>query len=313
MRASDKLWITTMFTSLKRISKSGWQGFFRDGGLSVATVFILLLAITLATSLFLFRGFSQFLISSVEEKADISVYFKEEVLESDIFEFREELTKVPEVKEIKYISQERALADFTERHKNNPVLMASLTEVGRNPFLASLNIMASEPGQYQAIANFLAASDFIDLIEKVDYYQRKSVIEKIFSLTSTINRSFLFLSIVLSLVAALVTFNTIRLAIYNLREEIKIQRLVGAGSWFIRGPFLVQGLLAGILAALICLLIFSLAIWALSPKVEIFFADLDIFQFFVTNLWQIILIQFATGILLGVISSFLATRRYLKV
>jgi len=279
----------------------------------MATVFILLLTIALATSLFLFRGFSQFLLSSVEEKADISVYFKEEISESDIFEFREKLSKVPEVRELRYISQEMALIDFTEKHKDNPVLMASLTEVGRNPFLASLNIMASEPGQYQAIADFLGGSDFTDLIEKVDYYQRKSVIERIFSLTSTINRSFLFLSIILALVAILITFNTIRLAIYNSREEIKIQRLVGASSWFIRGPFLVQGALAGILAALICLLISSLIIWGLSSKVETFFTDLDIFQFFITNFWQIILIQFATGILLGVISSFLATRRYLKL
>lgn len=302
-----------MFTSLRRVIKSGWQGFFRDGGLSIATVFILLLTISLATSLFLFRGFSQVLISSVEKKADISVYFKEEVSESDISDFREELAEISEVKEVKYISQERALADFTERHKDNPVLMASLAEVGRNPFLASLNIMASEPGQYQTIANFLKTSNFTDLIEKVDYYQRMSVIERIFSLTSTINRSFLILSVILSLVAILVTFNTIRLAIYNSKEEIKIQRLVGAGSWFIRGPFLVQGVLAGILAVLICLLAFGLIIWGLSPKIETFFTDLDIFQFFVNNLWQIILIQFATGILLGVISSFLATRRYLKI
>ncbi|KPJ73520.1 hypothetical protein AMJ48_01000 [Parcubacteria bacterium DG_74_1] len=302
-----------MFTSLKRVIRSGWQGFFRDGGLSIATVFILLLTITLATSLFLFHGLSHLLISSVEEKADISLYFKEEALENDIFEFREELARISEVKEVKYISQEKALADFTEKHKDNPVLMASLAEVGRNPFLASLNIIASEPGQYQAITDFLETSDFTALIEKVDYYQRRSVIERIFSLTSTINRSFIFLSIILSLVAILVTFNTIRLAIYNSREEIKIQRLVGAGSWFIRGPFLVQGVLAGILAALICLLTFSLIIWSLSPRVETFFTDLDISQFFVTNLWQIILIQFVTGILLGVISSFLATRRYLKI
>lgn len=302
-----------MLISLKRVFKSGWQSFFRDGGLAIATVFILFLAISLATSLFLFHGFSQFLISSVEEKADISVYFKEGVSETDIFSVKEELFEIPEVKEVKYISQERALADFTEKHKDNPVLMASLTEVGRNPFLASLNIMASEPGQYQAIADFLGSANFTNLIEKVDYYQRKPVIERIFSLTSTINRSFLFLSIILALVAISVTFNTIRLAIYNSREELKIQRLVGAGSWFIRGPFLVQGILAGILAALVCLLVSSLIIWGFSPKIGSFFADLDIFHFFATNLWQIILTQFATGILLGVISSFLATRRYLRL
>ncbi len=277
-----------------------------------ATVFILVLVIALATSLFLFHGMSQFLTSLVEEKADISVYFKEEALELDIFDVREKLVKIPEVKEIKYISQERALDDFIERHKDNPVLMASLSEVGRNPFLASLNIMAFEPGQYQTIANFLETSNFTTLVEKVDYYQRKPVIERIFSLTSTVNRGFIFLSIILTIVAILVTFNTTRMAIYNTREEIKIQRLVGAGNWFIRGPFLVQGALAGILAALICLLLLSLIIWGLSPKIEALFPGLNIFQFFSVNFWQITLIQFATGILLGVISSFLATRRYLR-
>ncbi|PIZ89322.1 MAG: hypothetical protein COX89_02235 [Candidatus Nealsonbacteria bacterium CG_4_10_14_0_2_um_filter_37_10] len=302
-----------MFTSIKRIFKSGWQSFFRDGGLAAATVFILVLAISLATSLFLFRGLSQFLISSLKEKADISVYFKEEVPEIDILEVREELAKVPEVKEIKYVSREKALADFIQRHKDNPVLMASLEKVGRNPFLASLNIMASDVGQYQTIANFFEKLAFENLVEKVNYYQRKPVIERIFSLTSTINQAFLFLSVILAVVAILVTFNTIRLAIYNSGEEIKIQRLVGASNWFIRGPFLVQGAISGILAALICLLVFSLIIWGLSPKIEIFFPGLNIFQFFVSNFWQITLIQFATGILLGVISSTIATRRYLKV
>jgi len=249
----------------------------------------------------------------LEEKADISVYFKEEVAEIDILEVKEELAKVPEVKEIKYVSKEKALADFIQRHQDNPVLMASLEKVGRNPFLASLNIMASDVGQYQTIANFFEKLAFENLVEKVNYYQRKPVIERIFSLTSTINQAFLFLSVILAVVAILVTFNTIRLAIYNSGEEIKIQRLVGASNWFIRGPFLVQGAISGILAALICLLVFSLIIWGLSPKIEIFFPGLNIFQFFVSNFWQITLIQFATGILLGVISSTIATRRYLKV
>jgi len=302
-----------MFTSIKRIFKSGWQSFFRDGGLAAVTVFILVLAISLATSLFLFRGFSQFLISSLEEKVDISVYFKEGVSEVDILETKERLAKVPEVKEIKYVSKEKALAEFIQRHQDNPVLMASLEEVGRNPFLASLSIMAFEAGQYQAIANFFEKLALENLVEKVDYYQRKPIIETIFSLTSVINRTFLFLSVILAVLAILVTFNTIRLAIYNSREEIKIQRLVGASNWFIRGPFLVQGVISGTFAALICLFIFSLICWGLSPKIEIFFPGLNIFQFFVTNFWTMVLIQFATGILLGVISSTIATRRYLKI
>ena len=303
-----------MFTSIKRIFKSGWQNFFRDGGLAVATVFILVLAISLATSLFLFQELSQFLISSLEEKADISVYFKEEVPEIDILEVKEELAKVPEVKEIKYVSKEEALKTFVQRHKDNPVIMKTLALPEFRDWKppATLNIKAWQVAQYEAIISFLKTRPFENLIE-VDYYQRKPVIEKIFAITSGISRAGIVLSLVLAVTAILVTFNTIRLAIYNSAEEIKIQRLVGASNWFIGSPFLVQGAVSGILAALICLLIFSLIIWGLSPKVEIFFSGLNIFQFFVSNFWEIILIQFTTGILLGTVSSFLATQKYLKI
>ena len=301
-----------MFVAFRRIFKLGWQSFTRDGGLAAATVFILVIVIALVTSLFILKEVSQFLIASIQEKVDISVYFKERALETEILNIKEEISKIPEVKEVKYISKVKALGEFVERHKDEPVLMESLEEVG-NPFLASLNIKAWEASQYGVIANFLEHPVYEDLIEKVDYFQRKPVIEKIFAITSGMEKAGWITAIVLVIVAILVTFNTIRLAIYNFREEIKIQRLVGAGNWFIRGPFLVQGAISGISAFLICLLIFSLICWGLSPKIEIFFPGLNIFQIFVSNFWLIILIQLSTGILLGVISSTLAIRKYLKV
>ena len=301
-----------MFVAFRRIFKLGWQSFSRDGGLAAATVFILVIVIALVTSLFILKEVSQFLIAELQEKVDISVYFKERALETEILNIKEEISKIPEVKEVKYISKVKALEEFVERYKDEPVLMESLAEVG-NPFLASLNIKAWEASQYGVIANFLEHPVYEDLIEKVDYFQRKPVIEKIFAITSGMEKAGWITAIVLVIVAILVTFNTIRLAIYNFREEIKIQRLVGAGNWFIRGPFLVQGAISGISAFLICLLIFSLICWGLSPKIEIFFPGLNIFQIFVSNFWLIVLIQLSTGILLGVISSTLAIRKYLKV
>jgi len=302
-----------MITTLKRIFKLGWLSFTRDGGIAVVTCFILVITIFLASSLFLLQNSSQFLISSLQEKVDISVYFKEIIPEEDILNVKEELSKIPEVKNVKYVSKEEALKVFVERHKDEPVLMQSLEEVGGNPFLASLNIQAFEASQYQKVTDFLEDPHFKTLIEKVDYYQRKPVIEKIFSLTSTANKAGILLSIVLVVVAILVTFNTIRLAILNQKEEIQIQRLVGASNFFIRGPFLVQGTISGILAALISLAIFTLICWFLGPKIEIFFPDLNIFSFFTKNFWTIFLIQISTGVLLGVISSTLAIRKYLKV
>ncbi len=302
-----------MFISIKRIFKSGWLSFSRDGGLAAATCFIMLIPIFLATSLFLLKDVSQFLISTVQEKADISVYFKESASEEDILKVEEEIFKIPEVKNVNYVSKEEALEKFVQRHKDDPALMESLEEVGGNPFLAALNIKAFQAQQYQAVANFFEAETFENLIEKVDYYQRKPVIERIFAVTSGMEKAGWIIAIVLAIVAILVAFNTIRLAILNQKEEIKVQRLVGAGNWFIRGPFLVQGAISGILATIICLLIFTLICWFLSPKIEILFSGLNIWRYFTSNFFTIILIQLGTGIGLGVISSTIAIRKYLKV
>ncbi len=305
-----------MLTSFKRVFRSGWLNFRRQAELSIATIFIMVMTISLVTSLFLFQNITQFLISNLEEKVDISVYFKKETLEKDILKVKEEISKIQEVKEVKYISQNQALEEFVERHKENPALMESLKEVGENPFLASLNIRAREASQYEKVTLFLEENltpSLRNLIEKVDYFQRKPVIEKIFSLTSGINRVGILLSIILAIVAILVIFNQVRLAIYSSREELTIQRLVGASNWFIRGPFLIQGAICGFFATIICLLIFTLICWGISPKLEILSPGLNFFSHFINNFLFILLIQLATGMGLGVISSLIAIRRYLKV
>lgn len=305
-----------MFTLIKRIFKSGWQSFSRDGNIAAANIFIMTMTILLATSLFLLKDISQILISAIREKADISVYFRTAAQEEDILNVQEELSKIPGVKDVEYVSKEKALETFIQKHKDDPVLMGSLEEVGGNPFLAALNVRAFEASQYQAVMNFLDATlepSYQNLIEKVDYYQRKPVIERIFALTSGVGKVGISLSIVLAIVAILVAFNTIRLAILNQAEEIKIQRLVGASNWFIRGPFLVQGAISGIISTLISLLIFTLICWFLGPKIEFLFSGLNVWKFFIGNFFTIILIQLSTGILLGVISSSIAIRKYLKV
>jgi cell division transport system permease protein len=214
---------------------------------------------------------------------------------------------------VKYISKDAALTTFIENHQDDTTLMESLTEVGINPFLASLDIKSYNPGQYGQIVEILENSLFFNKIEKIDYYERQPVIERIFGLTSALNVVGIVLSVILAVLAVLVVFNTIRLSIYNFREEIKIQRLVGASNWFIRGPFLVQGVVSGFFAALICLGVFALACWGLNSSVLKIFSGLSVFQIFLSNIWWILLIQMAGGILLGVISSLFAVRRHLNV
>jgi len=302
-----------MFTSLKRIVRSGWLNLRRHGALTFATCSIMVMTISLITLLFFLQGLTKFLISEIENKVDISVYFKKDSPEEEILKVREKLEKNPEVKAIDYISREEALKRFTEKYKDNPVLMESLAEIGENPLLASLNIKAFQANQYESIANFLEQDSFQNLIEKIDYRQNKEIIEKISRVSWNIKTAGVIFSLILAFIAILVAFNTIRLAIYSSREEIAIMKLVGASNWFIRGPFLVQGIIIGFAAVLFTLFIFIIAIFFLSQKIEAFLPGFNLLNYFTKNFWTLLLIQLVAGIGLGIISSFIAIRKYLEV
>ena len=120
-------------------------------------------------------------------------------------------------------------------------------------------------------------------------------------------------SLALIIAALLVTFNTIRLAIYTSREEIGVMRLVGASNKFISGPFIVEGVIGGVISAVVATISFyPLALW-LGPKTKSFFGGLDLLQYYLSNFFQIFGLLIAAGTLLGIVSSFIAIRRYLKV
>ncbi|MDO8555282.1 MAG: permease-like cell division protein FtsX [bacterium] len=302
-----------MFIVLRRIIKSGWLGFRRNSGLSAAAIFITVLVISLATFLFLFRGASQAVVKNLEEKVDMYIYFNEELSSNDLLEIQDELSKISEIRNIEYVSKEEALRNFISRHKDDEALMESLKELGKNPLLASLNVRAWEAFQYAAISNFLTNSSFNNLIAKIDYQEKKSVIERLDSIIFNMNRAGIILGIILAVVAILVIFNTVRLTIYNSQEEIETMRLVGASNGFIRGPFMVQGIIVGFLSSIITILIFGVSLFFLSPNLKFLLPGFDMFHYFISNLAIIFSIQLASGVGLGLLSGWIAIRKYLRV
>ena len=302
-----------MFILIKRIIRSSWKSFYRNKGLSLATLLIMVITMSLFTSLFLLRGITDFLILEIQKRADISVFFNLNVLEEEILKIENKLDQMPEVKEVQYVSREEALEKFKERHKDNPAIMAALEEIGVNPFPVSLNIRAVGLKEYAIIANFLEDPLFVNLIYKIDYLERKPLIERIFAITSNIKWIVIILSLIFGLVAILIFFNTIRLSIYAQKEEIAIQKLVGASNWFIQGPFIVQGIITGIFAVLISLLIFALGCFFSAPQIETIIPGFNLWRYFTTHLFIIVLIQFVVGAGLGVISSIAAIKKYLKI
>lgn len=302
-----------MFISLKRIIKSGLKGFIRNISLNFATLFIMVLVLFVITLLLLINPVSKVLIADVEKKVDVSVYFKEDASQENILEARSQIIKMPEVKNVEYISREEALEDFMQKHKNDTTLVSSLTEIGYNPFLGSLNIVAKESSSYEKIASFLQMGSFKDLIEKVDYSQRKPVIEKVFAFTAGARNAGVVFAVVFGIISVVIAFNAIKIAIHNSREEISIMRLVGASNWFVRGPFMVQGIIIGLLAAIIA---FSLGLafcYGVDSKISYVIPDLSIFRIFMSGWATLLLAEVASGVGLGIFSSLIAVRKYLKI
>ncbi|MCX6720052.1 MAG: permease-like cell division protein FtsX [Candidatus Staskawiczbacteria bacterium] len=304
-----------MATKLKRIIDFAFSDFSRNKGISIAAVFVLVVTMMLVTGLIFFQGMAGYLTSQIRDKIDITAYFVDGTAEQDILGVKDQILKMsPNIKNVEYVSQEQALASFNEKHKDNPVLSKAVQEVGENPFLPSLNITTNgDPAQYEEVSNILQTSDFNKLIDKVDFSQKKDTIEKVYSITSNINTFGIILGAILILVAILVVFNTIKLAIENSKEEISTMRIVGASDWFVRGPFLIQGIIYGVIAFIVCIIASGLVALLLSSKISAVLPGFNMFSYFLTNLWILVLIQLGFGVGVGIISSFIVVKKYLDI
>lgn len=302
-----------MSTTLARILKYGFQLFYRHGWLTVATVTVMVIALMVYQSLILFGVVSDTATVSLRDKIDIAVYFKTTAVEDDIFNIEKSLKGLPEVKEVEYVSREKALEIFKETHKDDPNINQALAELDGNPLRASLNIKANDTNDYPTIAAYLENEGFESVVEKVTYSQNKLAIDRLNKLVDTMQRIGFAITIFLAFAASLVAFNTIRLAIYSSREEIGIMRLVGAANIFIKGPYLFSGILYGAAGALVTVILAIPAINFASPYFQTFIPEMNLASYFYQNLASLFLYLLVFGAGLGIVSSWVAIRRYLKV
>ncbi|MEK9150574.1 MAG: permease-like cell division protein FtsX [Patescibacteria group bacterium] len=302
-----------MLTALFRIIKYGLIGFWRNSWLSLATISIIVIALIVFEGLTIFNVLTKTVIETVKEKIDISVYFKSETLEDDMLKIKRSLESLSEVKEVEYVSSDKALEIFKERHIDDPTVSQSLKELEENPLLASLNIKANDPKEYAAIADYLEKASFREKFEKITYTQNAVVIERLNKMIDTAERMGFILILLLVLIATMVTFNTIRLAIYSNREEIGIMRLVGASNSFIRGPYMVEGIIYGFLSAILSIIIILPIAYLGSPYINVFVPEMNLWNYLVSNIFVLLFYQAVFGVGLGVVSSFIAVRKYLRI
>ncbi len=303
-------------TLVKRVIKSGLSLVRRSGMLAVSSVSVTVVTLTVILGLFFTQALLDASLRAIESRVDVTIYIADNASDDTIATIQKELTEMPEVKTVQYISREEALVLFRERHSNDDLTLQALDEVGKNPLPASFVIHAKDTAQYENIISTLEDnSTFIQenksFITKVNFSRNKDVIDRILVLRDGVKKFGITLTLIFVIIAIMVTFNTVRLATYTMKDEIEVMRLVGARAAFVRGPFIVAQVIYSLIASFITLLLFLGITYLLRDTLTVFFG-VDLFVYYTKNIFEISGLIIFSGLLLGITASFASVSRYLK-
>lgn len=304
-----------MLTNLKRIIKSGFINFWRSGVVSFASIVVLTVTLFVIGGLYLGQAFLSASLETIKEKVDISVSFQPYATEVEALAVKQQLELLSTVKSVTYSSREEELADFQKRNQDNALITESLKEV-LNPLGARLNIKALDPSHYESIARSLEndsalSADGRKLIYDINY--RKADIDRFISFVNASRRLGIAIALTLIIISIFTVFSTVSLAIHVSREEIAVMRLVGANNRYIHGPFLVEGAVAGLLSSLLAVLLLYPAVIWVRQITAVFPERLDLVGYYLNHFATLFFLTFGFGLVLSVLASFLAARKYLKV
>lgn len=300
-----------------RIVKTGLQNFARNLTLAVAAIAVMVITLTIILTSFITSATFNNTITQITDRIDISVYLKDDVSPAKREEVIGQFKALENVKSVEYVSKDQALEDYKKANQDKPDLLAAISQTD-NPLPASLRVKPNDPNRIEEIRSFIESPAIKALQSDATSYsgERKDAIDNITRATQFFQRAGIVGVVIFALVSMLIIFNTIRMAIFNRRDELQIMRLLGASTWFIRGPFVVEtvlyGIIASILSVTICHFLFVVSSSTLGASsfglLDIEFAS----NYFKAHLLLILTTQMVIGILIGAVSSLIATRRYLK-
>lgn len=317
-----------LLTAAKRVLKTGFVDFWRNGFLSFAAVTVITLSLIALGGLVYAGAFGRSIVNQVKNQVDITVYFSLSASQPDILALKNEIDSMPEVASTTYETPDQALAGFQAKWSDNALIMQGLQELGGNPFPASITIKAKDPGQYAGIADFLANKAPADssgapLIERVSYAENKLIIDRLGRLIPAVEEGGAVLAVLLMLSAVTVVWNTVRLIAYSKRDEIAVMKLVGASNSFVRWPMAVSGAMYGLVSGILALLVMAAAAyWGDTVILRLAGVDVaanfafavNVFSaYFNDHLNELAAVILGVGIALGGLSSYAAARRYLKI
>lgn len=307
------------FITLMRIIRTGSVNFARNTWLAMAAMAVMVVTLTIILFSVVTSATFNHTIAQINSKINISIYLSDSVTDQQKTNLEDQLRALPEVKSVGYISKDQALAEYKAANANNQDLLTAINESG-NPLPASIQVTPVDPGKIGQVQQLLNQPSTVALEDPqagTSYSgDRKAAIDKIAHATDILKRVGVVAVVVFAFISMLIIFNTIQMAIFNRRDELTIMRLLGASTWYIRGPFVVESIIYGVLSALISIgIIDVLFVVASSGLQASSLGLLDIGYsntYFHHNFLPILTLQLGAGIVIGAASSVIATRRYLK-
>jgi len=300
------------FVTLARILKTSLTSLWRNRWLSLASTLIMvvtLLTISIFASL---SVITNKMTENLEERIDMVAYLQDSVTEDQVSALKRVLLARPNVTEVVYVSKDEALSRWQERNKDNEQIKNVINQAD-NPLPRSLEIKTKNPEDLDQVNSFLTSQEYAPLIKQLSYQRNKDMIDRLINITKFVKIFGWSLSALFVLISILIIYNTIRLTIFARSEEIEIMKLVGATPWYIRGPFIIDGIAYGVAATIIAAILLFFAFQIIIPIARNYLGGFDMGQGYLgINFALVILLQLAVGIVLGAACSVFAIKKYLK-
>lgn len=299
-----------------RIIQAGGRNFMRNAWLSTAATAVMTVTLSIVVISFISNLALTSTIKGVTDKIDVSIYLKHDVTPEQVDSFTKSLKASSNVESVTYLSEEQAIAQYREQNKTNKQLLSAL-DIAGNALPSSLQVKSKDPKKLDditAIVDQPQNKELLDPSAPPSYTgSRKTTIDKIVSFSNFFKSTGLVASGIFVVISTLIIFNTIRMAIFTRRDEIEIMKLVGATKWFIRGPFIIEAALYGIIGAFIAVALSYVLLLGGGPKLASYIDVKSTIEFFRNYPVLVIGAEMLIGVLIGILSSLLAMTRYLKL
>lgn len=256
----------------------------------------------------------------IARNIDRSIYLKTNTTQKQAQPIIDDLTKLSNVDSVKFISTDDNRANFAQTNKSDKSTLTAINEA-TNQFPATIRINLKNPSDTSQLITFVNTNQTLKKYISTDSNlqpsfmgNRKSATDTIAAWTRTAQEVGIGASVIFTAMSMLIIFNTIRMAIFNRRDEIEMMKLIGADKSFIRGPFVVEAIVYGFIAAVIATILTFAIMMSIHDKVAAWGVTIQpTMTLYTTYVGFVLLGTIILGALIGTVSSLLATRRYLKI